>query len=118
MAEIELPEGSIVLYLGPSGELIARIPSGEPGPRHPDGRYKQPIPATEAGFRVLVRILQEQKRLRSAGQRVSIGTDAAPTQTQIEEWLRANHATKVQIGKPTTKEPYPEAGISYEDLFS
>jgi hypothetical protein len=72
----------IPLTLAPSGALQAQLPGAE-------GRKRSVIiPATPQGILTLQRILLAQQRMTKAERK--IGTDAAPTQAQVDAWLRAH----------------------------
>lgn len=77
---------SITLELSNTDTILAKVPSGSPSPRFPDGCYTVEISPTEAGLSALLRILREQKRL--GGAMPKIGTPAAPVQSIIEAWER------------------------------
>lgn len=74
------------IYLDPSGDLALELPAPEPF----QGSHTIRIPATADGMKALVRLL----RAREADTDRRIARDSAPTQAQVEAWLRANRAAK------------------------
>ncbi len=56
------------------------------------------LPATYAGFQTLVRILQADELAHERNERVTIASEAAPMQTQVEEWLAKGNKVKKADG--------------------
>lgn len=53
------------------------------------------IPTTPAGFRALESILRYRRNARPRDR--TIGTNASPVQSMVEEWLRLNKVSKEEI---------------------
>jgi hypothetical protein len=99
------------LELNSEGRVVLKVPTGgAPSARHPDGHYEIAVDETNI-YLVASRILREQARSHIAERLV--GHAAAPTQTQVEEWIRQHGVERIPgVGKAA---PKPRE-LSLEDL--
>lgn len=100
----------IAVQLGNNDDLIVHVPTGVTSDAHPDGTYKLSVPADERGYACLIRVLRAQRDVTSPAQRRIGASDAAPTVSDIEAWLR--EGGKIKRPEPP-KAPPPD---SLEDL--
>jgi|SRR5215472_10073512 len=82
----------LILTLAPDGQVVAEIPFN-------GGRRHLPLSPGEAGFETIRRILAAQLH-RSE---YTIGTDGAPTVSQIQHWQ--NHLEYVDLDTGVVKRP-------------
>jgi hypothetical protein len=92
------------IQLSPSGNFILAVPSD--GPKA-SGVHHVVIPATLTGIAVLKKILSKQSRKRDA-----IGSESAPTQHMIDQWLKADAEAKAVA----TAKRFEELGLDISSL--
>ena len=76
---------TLTLSLGQDGQLIASVPAIA---GHRASSFT--VPETEAGMRVLMRVLTARLRSAQDGTAATVGTDGSPNVSMIEDWLRAH----------------------------
>lgn len=81
----------ITIDVEPSGNFILHIPGDG------DGHHVR-IPTTEAGLTALQRLLVARKE---PGLLEGIGTEPAPIQHMVDEWLKDHQITRSVNGPPT-----------------
>jgi len=104
---------NIKLSIAPSGQLMVGIPSVT---CESDRINYIEIPCTEAGIKTLYKLVQNAEDHARRHALATIGTDAAPTQEMVKEWLRHNEPQRVEKIPTKLDRDIEELGLDLEGV--